>query len=87
MRVLGKGNKARIVPVGRKAREALAAWLKERGGLAKPDETALVRRHATARRLGPRGVQLRVAHWARSQGLAAARAPAPFPALVRHASA
>ena len=68
VRVLGKGSKARIVPVGRKALEALRAWLKERGSLAKADETALfVGRNG--RRLSPRGVQARVAYWARRQGL------------------
>lgn len=68
VRVLGKGNKARIVPVGRKAIEALRAWLKERGGLAKPDEQAFfVGRNG--RPLSPRGVQARVAYWARMQGL------------------
>ena len=30
VRVLGKGNKERIVPVGRKALEAIASWLKVR---------------------------------------------------------
>jgi len=66
--VVGKGNKARIVPVGSKAREALAAWKQERASLAKPDELALfVGRNG--RRLGPWGVQARVAHWARQQGL------------------
>ncbi len=66
--VVGKGNKARIVPVGSKAREALVAWKQERASLAKPDELALfVGRNG--RRLGPWGVQARVAHWARQQGL------------------
>jgi integrase/recombinase XerC len=66
--VIGKGNKARIVPVGSKAREALAAWKQERASLAKPDELALFV-GKSGRRLGPWGVQSRVAHWARQQGL------------------
>jgi integrase/recombinase XerC len=66
--VVGKGNKARIVPVGRKAREAIAAWKQERASLAKPDELALFV-GKNGRRLGPWGVQSRVAHWARQQGL------------------
>ncbi len=44
IRVLGKRNKARIVPVGAKAREALAAWGGRRSELLKaatPDEPAL----------------------------------------------
>ena len=66
--VLGKGRKARIVPVGRVAVAALRAWLKERPGLARPQETALfVARNG--RRLGARAVQARVALWARRQGL------------------
>jgi integrase/recombinase XerC len=66
--VLGKGRKARIVPVGRAAVTALRAWLKERPALARPQETALfVARNG--RRLGARAVQARVALWARRQGL------------------
>jgi integrase/recombinase XerC len=68
VRVLGKGSKARILPVGRKAIDALHAWLKVRGNLAKPGETAcFVGRNG--RRLSPRAVQVRVAYWARRQGL------------------
>ena len=68
VRVVGKGRKERIVPVGRKAAEAVARWLQERTGLAGVGETALfVGRNGT--RLGARAVQLRVAHWARQQGL------------------
>jgi integrase/recombinase XerC len=66
--VMGKGRKARIVPVGRKATEALEVWLRERATLAKPTETALfVSRNG--RRIGARAVQTRVAYWARKQGL------------------
>ena len=66
--VLGKGRKARIVPVGRMARTALRSWLRERAGLARAGENALfVGRNGL--RLGPRAVQSRVALWARRQGL------------------
>jgi integrase/recombinase XerC len=66
--VVGKGSKARIVPVGRKALEALEAWKRERATLAKPGETALFV-GKSGRRLGPWGVQARVAEWARRQGI------------------
>jgi integrase/recombinase XerC len=67
-RVLGKGRKVRIVPVGRHAAEALSRWLGERAALAAVDETAVfVGRNG--RRLGPRIVQRRIARWARLQGL------------------
>jgi integrase/recombinase XerC len=64
----GKGGKGRIVPVGRKAVEALDAWLRERTTLARVGEQALfVGRNG--KRIGPRAVQTRVAYWARKQGL------------------
>jgi len=82
VRVTGKGNKSRIVPVGRKAAKALDAWLKERAGLAKHGETALfVGRNGA--RLGARAVQLRVAHWAKVRGLNMA----VHPHLFRHSFA
>jgi integrase/recombinase XerC len=68
VRVLGKGSKARILPVGRAAAEALRAWLIERAGLARADEAALFVGRS-GRRLGPRAVQNRVDYWARRQGL------------------
>jgi len=68
VRVLGKGRKTRIVPVGGHAAAALASWLKERTALAALDEPAVfVGRNG--RRLGPRIVQRRIARWARLQGL------------------
>ena len=68
VQVLGKGRKARIVPVGRFALRALRAWLQERASLARHDENALfVGRNGV--RLGARAVQARVALWARRQGL------------------
>ena len=82
VRVVGKGAKERIVPVGRKAAEAIERWLQERAASAGVGETALfVGRNGT--RLGARAVQLRVAHWARLQGL---EVPV-HPHLFRHSFA
>ena len=68
VRVLGKGRKSRIVPVGRQAVEALRRWLAERATIAAVGETAVfVGRNGT--RLGPRIVQRRIAVWATRQGL------------------
>ncbi|MGB6452115.1 MAG: tyrosine recombinase XerC [Steroidobacteraceae bacterium] len=68
VRVLGKGSKTRIVPVGRLAAEALARWTEERGAIARADTNALFVGRGGAR-LGPRAIQMRVAYWARRQGL------------------
>jgi integrase/recombinase XerC len=68
VRLMGKGRRERIVPVGRKAIAALDAWLQERASLAKVGEQAVfVGRNGS--RIGARAVQLRVEHWARKQGL------------------
>jgi integrase/recombinase XerC len=80
--VLGKGRKARRVPVGRVAIRALEQWLAERAGRARADEQALFVGRS-GRRLGRRSVELRVAHWARRQGLAAH----VYPHLFRHSFA
>ena len=58
IQVRGKGNKARVLPVGRKAREALEAWLPLRA-LSNPSDGAVFVSQQ-GRRLGPRAVQLRV---------------------------
>ncbi|MCD1640266.1 tyrosine recombinase XerC [Pseudomonas stutzeri] len=58
VRVLGKGNKARELPVGSKAREALQAWLPLRA-LANPSDSAVFIGQQ-GRRLGARAVQMRV---------------------------
>ncbi len=82
VRVTGKGNKDRIVPVGRKAIEALARWYKSRPELAAADETALfVSNRGT--RISPRSVQARVDHWARKQGIDSK----VYPHLFRHSFA
>jgi integrase/recombinase XerC len=68
VRVLGKGNKVRILPIGRYAVDALNAWFKERSLLAKTEGHAVfVGRNG--QRIAPRTVQVRLANWAKKQGL------------------
>ena len=68
IRVLGKRNKARLVPVGSKAREALAAWAALRDGLASSEESALfVSRRGG--RISHRMIQLRLARQAVQLGV------------------
>jgi integrase/recombinase XerC len=82
VRVLGKGRKTRVVPVGRKAVEALRAWQRERATLAAVEDAALfVGRNGS--RLKHRAVQLRIAYWARRKGLPAH----VHPHLFRHSFA
>ncbi|MDH0646534.1 tyrosine recombinase XerC [Pseudomonas sp. GD03858] len=58
VQVLGKGGKSRVLPVGRKAREALQQWLRLRGIAGPRDGAVFVSRQGN--RLGPRAIQLRV---------------------------
>jgi len=58
VRVLGKGRRTRVLPVGRKAREAIEAWLPLRAQARPQDEALFISQQG--RRLTPRAVQLRV---------------------------
>ena len=72
VRVLGKGGKTRIVPMGRHAIEALKRWLSERTALMRGDAAAgggALFVGKSGRPLSVRAVQLRVGLWARRQGL------------------
>ena len=82
VRVTGKGSKTRIVPVGRAALEAVAAWIPVRGSLAKPGERALFVGGA-GRRVTPREVQRRIKRWAGLAGIAAD----VHPHMLRHSFA
>ena len=82
VRVLGKGRKSRIIPVGSKAVQALERWLQQRSAMVKAGEMAMfIGRNG--RRLGARAVQLRVAAWARRRG----RGVPVHPHLFRHSFA
>jgi integrase/recombinase XerC len=67
VQVTGKRRKTRIVPVGAKAREALARWLAGRDALAGAGQHALfVSRRGT--RLSPRTIRTRLDRWAVKHG-------------------
>lgn len=68
VRVLGKGGKARIVPVGRQALDALQVWLKQREKIARPDVDALfLSQHGKA--ISSRTVSYRLKERSIQQGL------------------
>jgi integrase/recombinase XerC len=82
VRVVGKGSKTRVVPVGKQALAALADWLAVRPELAKAGERALFVGNRGAR-VSPRTVQKRVNEWAKRQG-----APTGVhPHMLRHSFA
>jgi integrase/recombinase XerC len=80
VQVVGKGNKARVLPVGRKAIAALQAWLPLRASRQPRDQALFISRQG--RRLGARAVQQRV-------GLAGARELGQHlhPHMLRHSFA
>ena len=81
IRVIGKGSKARLVPVGRYAIEALKRWLVLRRNWRPQDDALFVTKRGT--RLGPRAVQQRVALWARRQDVGVP----VHPHMLRHSFA
>jgi integrase/recombinase XerC len=82
VRVTGKGQKVRDVPVGAKARDALRDWLKARSEFTAADQVAVfVTRRG--KRIGARAVQVRLRLLARKQGM---EVPV-HPHMLRHSFA
>lgn len=71
IRVLGKGNKERVIPIGSKAIEAIRTWLKVRANVPKgkvDDEKALFLSEQ-GKRISARNVQSRVRTWCTKLGI------------------
>ena len=82
VRVLGKRNKLRLVPVGSKAREAIGSWATHRAEMAAPEETALFVGQR-GRRIHPRIIEERLKQRAQAQGLPGS----VHPHMLRHSFA
>jgi integrase/recombinase XerC len=82
LRVKGKGDKDRDLPVGRKAIQAIKDWLGRRVELAKEGEQALFV-GKQGKRIHNSVIQQRLKYWARKQGIDMN----VFPHLLRHSFA
>lgn len=82
VRVVGKGSKTRIVPVGKMALSAVQQWKRVRASLAGIQETALFVGQR-GKRISPRTIQARIAYWAKKQGVS----KKVYPHLFRHSFA
>lgn len=70
LRVIGKGNKTRIVPYGRHAAEAIQRWLPVRTHWLAGNMTELgLFISQRGQRISPRTVQQRLNYWGQQQGL------------------
>ncbi|EEV24814.1 site-specific tyrosine recombinase XerC [Actinobacillus minor 202] len=67
VRLLGKGNKERIVPIGSKALEAIHRWLEVRMSFNPQDNAVFLNNRGG--RLSHRSIQLIMEKWGRKQGL------------------
>lgn len=68
VRVTGKGNKTRVIPVGKAALASLQQWLATRSTLATAEEQALFV-NQRGKHLSVRQIQERVKAWAKRRGL------------------
>lgn len=67
VKVMGKGSKERIIPIGRYALEAIEAWLLLRENIPCENEALFVT--SKGRRLAHRSIQARLAKWGQEQAL------------------
>ena len=80
--VTGKGNRTRMVPVGRMASEALLEWRKVRGEFAS-FEQPFVFVSQRGNPIATRTIQARIRYWAKRQGIP----QNIYPHLLRHSFA
>ncbi|MBT8141954.1 MAG: tyrosine recombinase XerC [Gammaproteobacteria bacterium] len=78
LRVLGKGNKTRVVPVGAMALTAIQEWLTVRTDWVKDAANRALFVSNRGSRISHRSVQQRIKHWAKKQGLDSSLHPHQF---------
>lgn len=69
VRVVGKGSKTRILPVGKQALKALKNWLAVRSDWVKGSDELAIFVSNRGTRISHRNVQQRVKYWAKKQGI------------------
>ena len=80
--VTGKGNRTRMVPVGRMAAKALLEWRKSRAEFASFEQPSVfVSQRGNP--ISPRTIQARIRYWAKRQGIP----QNIYPHLLRHSFA
>ena len=67
--VIGKGNKARKVPVGKVALKAVTTWLNWRSKLCRNPSEMAIFISKRGQRIHQRTIESRLDHWARQQGI------------------
>lgn len=67
VRVVGKGNKTRVVPIGSYAKSALCDWLRVRFQMARDAKALFISQQG--RPLSARAVQQRIGYWSKRQNL------------------
>jgi integrase/recombinase XerC len=80
LRVLGKGSKTRLVPIGRYAKNAIDNWTNERAKYSEDSNALFI--NLKGSRLSVRSIQLRLKRLALKQGL-----PPVHPHMLRHSFA
>ena len=69
LKVLGKGNKFRIIPLGRKAIEALSLWIIQRNKLKKVVDSKILFLNQQGKKLTARAIQYRLKFWAQKNNI------------------
>ena len=67
VKVLGKGSKERILPLGAKATDALCEWISARAGYNPTNDALFINKYGG--RLSNRSIQTRINFWVKKQGL------------------
>ena len=83
LKVLGKGNKYRILPIGSKAMEAINSWIDKLKEIKNIDEQEYLFVNSKGSKLTNRAIQYRLKYWAKKNNIP----ENIYPHLLRHSFA